>query len=460
MNRTKRTFRSPRSYSIAGICLLAAGIALSGQDCPLTTTPVGDSGLTGDFVGSTRCSQCHSSVHTTWMSTLHATALETLEAIDQDTNENCIGCHTVGFGMEGGFVSRAVTNELAGVGCESCHGPGRAHVENVQDESLRPPKSLAASVCGTCHTGEHHPTFDEWSEAGHALVTEHVTENFEMGLSVNSCGKCHSGEFFLRSIVGNETLADDVFMGQTREEQVAITCAVCHDPHEQTGNAPTPEDGRDFQLRFPEAASPTPTNTIDAATNASRFNICGQCHHSRGRDWTATSRGPHHSVQANVYAGEMPMPDSDDDVTPLVASRVSVHSFAVEQCATCHLYREDFESDEAPAISGHSFEVNTAGCAATGCHPSNDQATAALATVQAEVTDALAAFKARLGAESTWGYSCCGGPADQSTISDNIKKARFLINYIEGDGSKGIHNPDYVRDMLTAIDGYLDDEAL
>ena len=111
-------------------------------------------------------------------------------------------------------------------------------------------------------------------------------------------------------------------------------------------------------------------------------------------------------------------------------------------------------------MSGHTFEGNTGGCAATGCHPATDQAAAALATVQTEVTDALAAFKARLGNESTWGYSCCGGPSDQSTISDNIKKARFLISYIEGDGSKGIHNPDYVRDMLKAIDEFLDAEAL
>lgn len=463
MKHFKPTFRSSRSLTIAGLCMLSAGIALSGQTCPFGGTPEptkGDSGITGQFVGSTRCGDCHKTLHTNWMATLHAGALETLEAIGQDTNENCIGCHVVGFGEEGGFVDRATTNDLAGVGCEACHGPSRAHVDAIEDESLRPPTNLSATVCGKCHTGEHHPNFEDWEMSGHAHVTEHVAENFEMGSSLNSCGKCHSGEFFVRSIVNGETLADDALMGETPEEQIGITCAVCHDPHMKTGNATTPEDGRDFQLRFAESMTPTPTNTIDATTNSARFNLCGQCHHSRGRDWTSDSRGPHHSVQSNIYIGEMPMPDSDSPVTPLVPSRVSVHSFAAEQCATCHLYRQDFQDEQAPAISGHTFQVNTAGCAATGCHPSSEQATAALATLQTEVETRLTEYRTRLGNESTWQYSSEGGPTDQSTVSDNIKKARFLLEYIENDGSLGIHNPDYVRDMLDKIDEYLDAEML
>lgn len=441
--------------------MLSAGIALSGQECPITgTAPPGDSGITGQYVGSTKCGECHKSVHDNWMSTLHAGALKTLEDIGQGENENCIGCHVVGFGEEGGFVDRATTNDLAGVGCEACHGPARSHVENVQDASLRPPQPLTASTCGKCHTGEHHPNYDEWMESKHAMVNDHVAEDFTMGVLLNSCGQCHSGEFFIRTRVYNETLADDALMGQTQEEQIAVTCVVCHNPHEQTGNAPTPDEGRDFQLRYPEAASPTPTNTIDAATDPSRFNLCGQCHHSRGRDWTSTSRGPHHSVQSNIYAGEMPMPDSDSQVTPLVASRVSVHSFAAEQCATCHLYRQDFQDEQAPAIAGHTFQVNTAGCQATGCHPSSEQAAAAMATLQTEVTTRLDEYKTRLGDVSTWGYSSEGGPSDQSGISDNMKKARFLIFYIENDGSKGIHNPDYVRDMLDKIDEYLTADSL
>ncbi|HRW56067.1 MAG TPA: hypothetical protein P5081_24595, partial [Phycisphaerae bacterium] len=94
------------------------------------------------------------------------------------------------------------------------------------------------------------------------------------------------------------------------------------------------------------------------------------------------------------------------------------------------------------------------------CHPSSEQASAALTTLQAEVETRLTEYRTRLGNISTWGYSSEGGPADQSMLSDNIKKARFLINYVANDGSGGIHNPDYVRDMLDKIDEYLDAEML
>jgi hypothetical protein len=428
-----------------------------GDACRPPPPGSGNSGLTGKYVGAARCAQCHRNLHTDWSATLHAKAYESLEAIGQHNNANCIGCHVVGFGEEGGFVDRATTNLLAGVGCEACHGPGRDHAENASDETLRPPKTIAAALCGQCHTGEHHPNYDEWLTSGHAMVTESPSNSFKNGTSLNSCGTCHSGDFRFWTIINNDTVADDALKDVEREDMNAVTCAVCHSPHRRTGNAVDPGDGRDFQLRYPQVTSPTPTNTIEATTNAERFNICGQCHHERGRTWKDTSRGPHHSAQVNVYVGEMAMPPNADDspIIPLVPSRVSVHTFANEQCATCHMYREDFQSEEAPAIAGHTFQVSTKGCANTGCHPSQAQATAAMTTLQAEITTKLNNVKTRLDNWSAtsminWEYTSNGGPSSggQAMIPDNIKKVRFLYYYIQADGSRGIHNPAYVRDML------------
>lgn len=422
---------------------------MPGEPNEPNTPTMGDSGVTGKFIGSAVCAQCHTNVHSDWEKTLHSRALATLEAIGQGSNAACLPCHTIGFGQEGGFVDRATTNSLANVGCENCHGPSRDHVMNVTDATLRPPVNIASSVCGECHTGEHHPTYEEWQESRHAMFGDHPADSFVAGSSLNSCGKCHSGEMFYWSIIQQQTVADDALEGTPLEDLVGVSCAICHDPHAQTGNAPTPEDGRDFQLRYKEVATPTPTNTVQAATDPTRFNLCGQCHHSRGREWTSTSRGPHHSVQMNVYVGEMPLPEGDDEEpTPLVLSRVSVHSFAVEQCATCHLYRQDFMDENAPAIAGHTFEVNNKSCATAGCHPSEAQALAVKETLQMEIEQRIANVKALLGDPATWQYSSEGGPADQSGISDAVKQARFLISYAENDGSLGIHNPAYVRDML------------
>lgn len=416
------------------------------------TTPVPNSNVNGVFIGSERCSLCHINQHSNWTATLHAEALTTLEEIGQDTNPNCLPCHVVGYGEDGGFVDAVTTEVLAGVGCESCHGAARDHVENVADKSKRPTVDLTSELCGKCHTGSHHPHIDEWQTSGHSLVTEGPADDFTAGVLLSACGSCHSGEYYYTVDLMGGSMDGDALVGTTREEQLAIECAMCHDPHMQTGNAVEPADGRDYQLRFPEVATPTPTNDADAPTDKDRFNLCGQCHHSRGRDWTSESRGPHHSVQSNVYVGEMPTPTG---TSPLVLSRTSVHSFTREQCATCHLYRQDFQSEVAPAIAGHTFEVDNLSCAETGCHPSSAQAIAAQTTLQSEVQTRLDAIKTALGDESTWEYSATGGPSDQSSITDAVKQARFLYHYMLSDGSLGIHNPDYVRSMLDKAESLL-----
>jgi hypothetical protein len=441
--------------------LFAAGCLVFVAGCPTPAPPsggeTGNSGVTGQYVGSERCGLCHVDLHTEWAKTLHAAALDSLEEIDQGTNSECLPCHTVGFGESGGFVNRATTNDLAGVGCEDCHGPARQHVNNVADRSLDPEVNIASSMCGTCHQGEHQPQYEEWQQSLHATVTEHVAEEMLLGVSnfVQGCGVCHSGDVRNAVVIEGGTIADTAFVGLTEDDLNAVTCAICHNPHERTGNAANPDDDRDYQLRYPEVASPTATNTVAAVQQVSRFNLCGQCHHSRGGTWEATSRGPHHSLQMNVLIGEMPVPTGTQ---PLVSSSPSVHGFAPEQCATCHMYRQPFNSElSPPVIAGHTFEVDLESCAAA-CHfihPSTTQARGAKDTLQEGVQNRLDNITARLDAWGNWEYSAEGGPEDQSTIPDTIKQIRFLLKYVENDGSLGMHNPGYVDAILTKAESLL-----
>jgi len=145
-----------------------------------------------NFLGARDCRFCHRSIHTNWVATSHAGALETLKKIGQHKNARCLPCHTVGYGLPNGYVDEATTPHLAGVQCENCHGPAGSHAENFMDPSMRPPVTISAAVCGGCHTDFHHPTYDEWLQAGHARVTE--PGMFNAGVNrMFQCGVCHAG---------------------------------------------------------------------------------------------------------------------------------------------------------------------------------------------------------------------------------------------------------------------------
>jgi hypothetical protein len=385
-----------------------------------------------------------------------------LKAIGQGENEECLGCHTVGFG-EGGFEDEEATPEFAGVQCENCHGPSLEHSQNPGDDDLKPDVSIASEVCGVCHTGSHHPTFEQWQESGHARIDENVVEDLLLGgFFTNTCGICHSGDVHYASAIKGEEVPDDAFAGAAEEDLNPITCVVCHDSHARTGNAVDPTEGRDYQLNYEQVKNPDPDNSVDGVQDVTRFGICGQCHHSRGRTWQATSRAPHHSVQSNVYTGEMATPEGED---PLVPNTVSVHGIIAETCSRCHMYRKDFESEEAPTISGHLFSVNFEAC--LPCHTA-EAAETLVEDLETEVQGRLDAILAALGPEEEWQYSATGGPPEaedcdadpdcttsQADISDDIKKARFLYSYILSDGSLGTHNPAYVRAMLTEAETIL-----
>ncbi len=110
------------------------------------------------FAGAATCTECHRTASTVWHATNHAGALGILEGVGKAFDPNCVVCHSVGFGSEGGFLALDETPELANVQCESCHGPGRAHV--ADGGATYPGKRNAAEACAGCHHPHHSPSFD------------------------------------------------------------------------------------------------------------------------------------------------------------------------------------------------------------------------------------------------------------------------------------------------------------
>ena len=117
---------------------------------------------TAAYAGTESCASCHTKAMQAWQKSGHARAFETLLARKADADPNCIACHTVGFGTVSGYRREFADRKLVDVGCESCHGPGRQHVEQWRAgaEVTARFHPVGAGDCRKCHHGEFSRPFD------------------------------------------------------------------------------------------------------------------------------------------------------------------------------------------------------------------------------------------------------------------------------------------------------------
>lgn len=108
------------------------------------------------IAGSESCATCHRPDQDIWAHSKHNHAWDTLVTKGFHVDSSCQQCHTTGYGLPGGFVSRSASKTLVNVGCENCHGPSAAH---VRDPKIRTP-FVAADQCVRCHDQENSPTFN------------------------------------------------------------------------------------------------------------------------------------------------------------------------------------------------------------------------------------------------------------------------------------------------------------
>jgi nitrate/TMAO reductase-like tetraheme cytochrome c subunit len=425
-------------------------------------------GPSPQFAGSAACAECHEGVHTVELNTRHARALETLKKIGQGNNASCLPCHTVGHGLPTGFTTEFSTPHLAGVQCESCHGPAAEHAANEMDLTRRPRKEIAGQLCGGCHTGSHHPTYDEWSGSGHFAVTEDMNPSGR----INACGRCHSGSSRMALIRGENPLVT-----VTNDANVGITCVVCHDPHQtHVWTNVLTRAVETNQLRYALAS----TNdffltTTDIFTNKynPNINLCAQCHNHRGASWSNSGRPPHHSPQYNMLLGTV-------GELPTGASRYrAAHATLIEkQCVGCHMPTKAFENESHPAMTGHSFKVN-AYDSCLECHPLPEMLVDFAATVISSyieqvkedldtwaTTKSPTALRTKYGVMA-WEYTVPGnlstgstGPnsTEQAQVPDNIKRARFNLYIVHHDASLGTHNAFHALSLLDAARAWVAEE--
>lgn len=154
---------------------LALGVLIPLAPAPRTL------GAEHAYIGSNKCRPCHIKEYRSWSETKMAKALDVLKpgqredvkvAAGLDPNKDyskdatCLACHTTGYGKPGGFVDIETTPDLAGVGCETCHGPGGTYVQDqymsLKNKNYKKSELVAVGLIGeitaeTCVEQCHNP---------------------------------------------------------------------------------------------------------------------------------------------------------------------------------------------------------------------------------------------------------------------------------------------------------------
>ena len=111
------------------------------------------------YAGEKTCETCHQKEHSIWFDTRHAEAFFKLMDVGKSFDPNCIGCHTVGFEKQGGYLDYMLTKDLANVQCENCHGAAREHAESAGQKPVANKGWKPEKMCAQCHVQKHSAEF-------------------------------------------------------------------------------------------------------------------------------------------------------------------------------------------------------------------------------------------------------------------------------------------------------------
>ena len=384
------------------------------------------------------CVLCHDGkiapdVFTPWKKTKHYTAMQ--RAIDgaegQGFTAPCLRCHSVGYdpsaanngfddvASASGWTVPAVDQpgnwatleavpklgQLAGIQCESCHGPqagtSAGPHANAANLDIRARIKWSGDLCVTCH--QESPTYyqgAQWSTSAHADRTLSVSAATveSLGTGAADCGRCHAAQGFAAyarqlsagyagplttdgqaPAPGNPspnaaTTAWMTGLGLAAATVEPQTCAACHDPHDATNPS---------QLRLYDAVASLP-NGMTGVSGMGTGVTCAACH--------GTASGEHSDFVAAPTSYAAPHAATQTDVVfgfnAYFTARLtpSAHLGVENTCAGCHYAAVTASQAAAKQTSNHSFAVDSTVCAT--CHSSNVDGVALQAAYESEL-DAL-----------------------------------------------------------------------
>ncbi|MFO1487665.1 MAG: cytochrome c3 family protein [Verrucomicrobiota bacterium] len=486
---------------------------LAGQyvvSAAISTTDSGSTNVSikitaGTYLGAATCALCHSgglfadNIYEPYSQTLHARAFsEAIDGLSTDHfSKNCISCHALGFdsntnSANGGFDDVAAQNgwvfptvltngnwaampsalkAVANVQCENCHGPGSEHAYAFGNTNVvnwpRVSVTYAPGNCAQCHDSlTHHYKTAEWSNSRHAVATRTPS-----GPTRFNCVRCHTAAGFAQFI--DHASSTNSYVTNTVYE--AITCAACHDPHDASNP---------HQLRAANTYTLPEGTTV---TNVGNGALCMTCHHSR--NGSATNNIAKFQLNQPTWAGgasfgvhDSTAGDMVEGVNGITYGKVipsGSHSTSIpDVCVGCHMQPVAATDPAFLKAGGHTFSMTypmvSGGVTNTldkvdvceKCHgPMEDfnlvrkdyDGDGVIEGIQTEVQHLLDRLSKMLP-NSTYradGNYVADGLAKSSVSAKTNWPVRFLNaawnwQFVNVEGSKGIHNAPYAVGLLKA----------
>jgi hypothetical protein len=129
--------------AMAAVAMVALVLAQSGTTAK--SEPASGKASANKYIGADKCKNCHQSEasgnpYGVWQKAAHSKAFENLASDkakeiakqkgieDPQKSDQCLRCHTTAFGAAAEMIKKGFDAKL-GVQCESCHGPGEAHLK-------------------------------------------------------------------------------------------------------------------------------------------------------------------------------------------------------------------------------------------------------------------------------------------------------------------------------------------
>ena len=243
----------------------AANGAAAAKESPRATSNEAAAAQTNGFVGDDTCATCHESEAKGLHLTLHGKA-QNVKTPAAKANQSC----------------------------ESCHGPGQAHVDTGDKTKIKRFTAMSAKdvngACLTCHTKSSHADF----EGG-----MHAARNV-------SCATCHS----VHSPKSERAQLKTITAGET--------CQTCHKQEamkvKKSGHMPV----REGKMDCTSCHTPHGSNNVRMLKTGNTLNeTCASCHaekrgpflwdHAAGRENCASCHDPHGSNNDRMLVAKEPM---------------------------------------------------------------------------------------------------------------------------------------------------------